>query len=130
MNKKLDVSVVVLLLVTVIVATFLLTYMYMGGNLSPATAQGGGGEAKLAEALEIIEENFIGSYDEGKIVDGAISGMIEALDDRWSYYLTAEAVSYTHLDVYKRQCYVRANFSERHCSNEGSDRPRHRRYRF
>ena len=49
-------------------------------------------EDKLAEAAEIIRENFIGEYAESDLTDNAIDGMIAALGDRWSYYMTAEEV--------------------------------------
>ena len=50
-------------------------------------------EDKLAEAAEIIRENFIGDYEEAQLTDWAIDAMIASLDDRWSYYMTAEEVA-------------------------------------
>ncbi len=49
-------------------------------------------EDKLAEAAEIIRENFIGEYTESDLTDDAIDAMIASLGDRWSYYMTAEEV--------------------------------------
>lgn len=43
-----------------------------------------------AEAREYISELFVGEVDESELTDTAISAVIEALDDRWSYYLTAD----------------------------------------
>ena len=50
-------------------------------------------EDKLAEAAEIIRENFIGDYEEDRLTDRAIDAMVESLQDRWSYYMTAEEVA-------------------------------------
>ena len=50
-------------------------------------------EDKLAEAAEIIRENYIGEYEESELTDKAIDAMIESLGDRWSYYMTAEEVA-------------------------------------
>ena len=102
MNRKLDLSVVLLLLVTAVLATVLLTRMYMGGALFQPADGSVSGTDKLAEALELIEENYIGPYDEQAVVDGAISGMVEALGDRWSYYMTAEELS-SYLDSFYNQ---------------------------
>ena len=44
----------------------------------------------LAQAQTEIESKFIGEYDETEVQDAAISAMVEALGDRWSYYLPAE----------------------------------------
>jgi len=49
-------------------------------------------EDKLSEAAEIIRDNYIGEYNESVLSDSAIDAMIESLDDRWSYYMTAEEV--------------------------------------
>ncbi len=47
---------------------------------------------KLAEAAEVIRQNFIGEYDEALLTDCAIDGMVASLGDRWSYYMNAEEV--------------------------------------
>ena len=44
----------------------------------------------LLEGLSLINEKFVGEYDEGQVVDAALEGMVEGLGDRWSYYLTEE----------------------------------------
>ena len=50
-------------------------------------------EDKLAEAADIIRENYIGEYDEDELADWAIDAMIASLNDRWSFYMTAEEVT-------------------------------------
>ncbi|MDD4716302.1 MAG: S41 family peptidase [Oscillospiraceae bacterium] len=52
----------------------------------------------LAEAKEKIETQFVGTYDGKAVEDGAISGMVGALNDRWSYYLNAEDYK-AHVDA-------------------------------
>lgn len=50
-------------------------------------------EDKLAEAADIIRENYIGEYEESELTDWAIDAMVASLNDRWSYYMTAEEVA-------------------------------------
>ena len=50
-------------------------------------------EDKLAEAADIIRENYIGEYEESELTDQAIDAMVASLNDRWSYYMTAEEVA-------------------------------------
>ena len=50
-------------------------------------------EDKLAEAAGIIRENYIGEYDESLLADWAIDAMVASLNDRWSFYMTAEEVA-------------------------------------
>jgi carboxyl-terminal processing protease len=50
-------------------------------------------EDKLAEAAQLIRENFIGEYSEADMTDAAIAAMVYSLNDRWSYYMTAEEMA-------------------------------------
>ena len=45
--------------------------------------------AKLAQLELLIEEKFIGETDALNLTDEAASGMVSALGDRWSYYMSA-----------------------------------------
>ena len=45
---------------------------------------------KLSEAAAIIDRYYIGDYDSDEMADAAIDAMIKSLNDRWSYYMTAE----------------------------------------
>lgn len=49
-----------------------------------------GNAGKLQEVESLIQNYFIGDVDQGKLEDAAASAMVEALGDRWSYYMTAE----------------------------------------
>ena len=44
----------------------------------------------LLEGLYLANSRFVGEYDETQVVDSALSGMVDGLGDRWSYYLTEE----------------------------------------
>lgn len=46
--------------------------------------------AKLAEVQSIIDSRFIGEADPDALIDGAAAGMVAAINDRWSYYMSAE----------------------------------------
>ena len=46
--------------------------------------------SKLQQIQSIINNYFIDDVDQGKLEDAAASAMIDALGDRWSYYMTAE----------------------------------------
>ena len=54
--------------------------------------------SKLDELRNLIESCFVGEVDAEALEDGAAAGMIDALGDRWSYYMNAEAYA-----AYKEQ---------------------------
>jgi carboxyl-terminal processing protease len=45
---------------------------------------------KLQDVQALLDYYFIGEVDQQKIEDAAASAMVDALGDRWSYYMTAE----------------------------------------
>lgn len=45
---------------------------------------------KYAQVMQVIRTEFVGEYDVSEISDAAMSGAIEGLDDKWSYYMDAE----------------------------------------
>lgn len=53
-------------------------------------AGGVGGGGKLQELEKLLSDRFIGEVDQKKLEDYAAAAMVAALDDRWSYYMTAE----------------------------------------
>lgn len=44
--------------------------------------------AKLYEAYDTLKENYFEDLDEQQLIDGAISGMVESLDDPYSDYMS------------------------------------------
>ena len=46
---------------------------------------------KIKQVYDLIDENYIEEVEEGKLIEGAIDGMLETLDDPYSSYMTSEA---------------------------------------
>lgn len=46
--------------------------------------------ARIAEVQGYIEDAFVNEYDKNKMIEGALTGMVAYLGDRWSHYLNAE----------------------------------------
>lgn len=46
----------------------------------------------VVQGLRTIERRFVGEYSREEVTDSALAGMVYALGDRWSGYLTAEQV--------------------------------------
>ena len=46
--------------------------------------------SKLNTVRAVIEEKYVGEVDWDAAADGAAEGLVSAVGDRWSYYLTAE----------------------------------------
>ncbi len=44
----------------------------------------------LLAVYEVIMEHYVGEFDADAVVDAGLNAMVKNLDDRWSYYLTAE----------------------------------------
>ena len=62
------------------------------------------GTTKLDELRAIIDQMFIGEADPVKLEDGAAEGMVNALGDRWSYYIPAD--QYGAYDEQMKNAYV------------------------
>ncbi|MBE6942596.1 MAG: S41 family peptidase [Ruminococcaceae bacterium] len=56
-----------------------------------------GSQGKLAELQTLIDKKYIGDVDWESVEDAAASAIVEALGDRWSYYLSAEEYV-THME--------------------------------
>lgn len=83
MNRKISLSAAIALIVAGAFLSFGATYAYM-------TVSGASKGSKLDEAMDIINSYYVGDYTQKDVEDSAVRGMISALGDRWSYYLTAE----------------------------------------
>lgn len=53
--------------------------------------------AKFASVYDTIDDRYIADADMEKVSDAAYSAMVEAIGDRWSYYMTSD-----EYDVYKQ----------------------------
>lgn len=63
-----------------------------------------GGSTKLLELQTIIDRRFIGEADMDAVRDAAAEAMVDAIDDRWSYYISAE--EYAAYEENKDNAYV------------------------
>ena len=63
---------------------------------------------ELEDIRNIISENYIHEVDDNTLVQGSLRGVVDSLNDGYSDFYSEEdyPVSYTHLDVYKRQVYT------------------------
>ena len=61
-----------------------------GAKISFGSGIFGGGSSKLDQLEALIEEQFIGEVDKTAIEDAAATAMVQALGDRWSYYIAAK----------------------------------------
>lgn len=56
-------------------------------NENAASEEEGTDEEQIRQALEMIEETYLNEIEEGQLVEGAINGMIETLDDPYSDFM-------------------------------------------
>ncbi len=82
-----------------------LSYLLVAAVASALTlALWGQRNTKYAELENIIDKMFIGEADMGKVRDAAAEAMIDALGDRWSYYISAQ--DYAAYQENKNNAYV------------------------
>ena len=72
--------------IVVCTAAFALVFFIIFGGKSERSRA----TAKFSTIYETIENNYIGDADMQDVSDIAYAAMVEELDDRWSYYMTAE----------------------------------------
>lgn len=65
--------------------------------------------SKLVQLEELIASRFIGEVDRTAIEDAAADAMVEALGDRWSYYIPAD--EYASYEERKKNAYVGVGMS-------------------
>lgn len=71
----------------------------------------------LLEGLYLVNERFVGEYDRTQVTDAALRGMVEGLDDRWSYYLIEE--EYAAQNQRRTNQYVGIGVTVNYGSEEG-----------
>lgn len=74
-------------------------FMYMIGDKDRLKAA-----VKFSKIYEVIEEKYIGDADMELVSDTAYRTMLEAIDDRWSYYMTAD--EFTAYKEYQSNSYT------------------------
>lgn len=65
---------------------------------TPAAQNGGNaqGVGKLQELQSLLDQMYIGEIDEGYMMDMAAAGMVEGIEDQWSYYLPESQMQAYH----------------------------------
>ncbi len=90
MKKNFSLKTVIALMLTASALTCTLTVALVAVRLGFGTDLYG--EIRTYIALRHdIQEEFIGDYDSGAVSDAALTAAVDALDDRWSFYMTPEA---------------------------------------
>lgn len=77
----------VLAVIVTFFGTLLLSTAFFEANQTPP--------ALVQKAYQVIRDNYYGEFDETKLYEGAVAGMVAALEDPYSYYMTAD--NYTEL---------------------------------
>lgn len=83
MNKNRLFQILSYILVAVLTATVTVSAMVFSKTTTEQSS-------KLQQLEDLILNRYIGEVDQKEMEDAAADAMIEALGDRWSYYLTAE----------------------------------------
>ena len=63
---------------------------------TPAAQQNAQGIEKLQELQSLLDQMYIGEIDQGYMIDMAAAGMVQGIEDRWSYYLPASEMQAYH----------------------------------
>lgn len=94
MKKRFNLATVLALMLLVCVSTYLMTWQSAQwrtkdyfDNMTKIDQD----TARFREARDIILNQFIGESDEEMLTEGALEGMVRALNDNWSYYANKEA---------------------------------------
>lgn len=82
-------------LLHMILAMVLAAVLALGGVFLTAWLAIGPSGLTLLEGMGLVNSLFVGPYDEGQVLDAAMTGMVDGLGDRWSYYLNPEAYQAT-----------------------------------
>lgn len=96
------------------VATLALT---LGAVALTAWLRLGPGGLAVLESMELIKSRFVGEYQRDQVVDRTLGAMVDALDDRWSVYLTPQ--EYTDMDRRRGNAYVGVGLTYR-ASEDGA----------
>ena len=63
---------------------------------TPAAQQNAQGIEKLQELQSLLDQMYIGEIDQEYMIDMAAAGMVQGIEDRWSYYLPASEMQAYH----------------------------------
>lgn len=81
----------VLAVIVTFFCTLLLSTAFFEANQTPP--------GMLQKAYQIIKKNYYGDFDEEKLFEGAVAGMVAALEDPYSYYMSADSYAELQNDL-------------------------------
>ena len=82
-----------LLAITLAVGVYTLGYNNGSSASSTTGASGAIDLSRFSEVLNLVEQRHVGDETEQQLVDGAIRGLVESLNDPYSQYLTDEEMA-------------------------------------
>lgn len=95
----------IMLVVIVAIVTFLVTSIYMYSNLENegkyiyVTSKNDSISTTLASFRKLIDKKFLGEINDDKLLEGAIKGYVEGLDDPYTEYITKEEMEQYEADI-------------------------------
>ncbi len=87
-NKKIKLTHLIIACLVVAALTAVLTYMAAIGGFG--SRQYLNDAKKYVEIEKIINNYYIGDAEEGTLYNSAAAAMVQSLNDKWSYYMSAE----------------------------------------
>ena len=92
---------VILLLFVVIISAGITTVVFLVGGQKAVNS--GGGERnefqKLYAAFDSLKTSYFQEVDEDKLINGAINGMVDALEDPYSDYMSVDEAKNFHQSI-------------------------------
>lgn len=79
-----------LLAITLAVGVYTLGYNNGSASSAPTGASGAIDLSRFNEVLNLVEQRHVGDETQQQLVDGAITGLVQSLNDPYSQYLTNE----------------------------------------
>lgn len=85
----------IMLIIVVALVTFIITSVIMYNKFSCGqkymlTSENSNLNAKINSIRKVLEKDFLGEVDEEKLIDSAIKGYVEGLEDEYTQYFTKE----------------------------------------
>lgn len=93
MKKKITLATAIVLMLFAAILTFQVTFHLVSGQYQSkvdALVKTQSDFSKLAQADALIRQYFSGDLDDEAVENGLIRGYLESLDDKYSYYMTAD----------------------------------------
>ena len=101
MRQKFSLSIVIALMLMASALTLAGMLVIMGMPLRTVGTRADFAR-EYAQLLSAIEENFIGDFDEQAAVTASMRAAVAALDDHWSFFMTAEELAQNMDNVHNR----------------------------